>query len=59
MFLTTLKRFPGPYGFLRYRIYAPLRSKNRKRVFLNIYQENAWGDCLSVAGPGLSLEATI
>jgi len=58
VFISTLKRIPGLYEFLRYRIYAPLQSKNRKRVFLKIYQENAWGDRSSVSGPGSSLEAT-
>ena len=58
MVISTLKRIPVLYEFLRYRIYAPLRSKNRKRIFLRIYQENAWGDPSSVSGPGSSLEAT-
>ena len=58
MLISTLKRIPSLYEFLRYRIYAPLQSKNRKRVFLKIYQENAWGDRSSVSGPGSSLEAT-
>lgn len=58
MLKSTLKRVPGLYEFLRYRIYAPLQSKNRNRVFLKIYEENAWGDRTSVSGPGSSLEAT-
>ncbi|HEY0282312.1 MAG TPA: class I SAM-dependent methyltransferase [Rhizomicrobium sp.] len=58
LFFSAIKRIPGLYEFLRYRVYAPLQSKNRKRVFLKIYRENAWGDRSSVSGPGSSLETT-
>lgn len=58
MFLSAIKRIPGLYEFLRYRVYGPLRSKSRKQVFLKIYRENLWGDKSSVSGPGSSLEMT-
>lgn len=58
MFISALKRIPGLYEFLRYRIYGRLRSQSRERVFLKIYQDNYWGDASSVSGPGSSLEDT-
>ena len=58
MILSLLKRFPGLYEFLRYRVYGRLRSQNREQVFQKIYEQNAWGDRASVSGPGSSLDTT-
>jgi len=56
--LGILKRYPSLYAFLRYEIYARLRSFNREQVFLQIYESNLWDGLSSVSGPGSSLEST-
>lgn len=56
--LKLLKKMPGLYGFLRYGIYARLRSTGRKRIFLNIYRTRGWDDQASLSGPGSSLATT-
>lgn len=56
--LQHIKRHPGLYNFLRYGLYARLRSANRTKVFQQIYERNLWDGELSVSGPGSSLEST-
>ena len=56
--LRSLKKHPALYEFLRYDIYARIRSIDREHVFLKVYENNYWdGDC-SISGPGSSLEST-
>jgi hypothetical protein len=56
--LQQLKRHPRLYNFLRYGLYARLRSANRAKVFEQIYEKNLWDGEQSVSGPGSSLEST-
>lgn len=56
--MRTLKRHPALYRFLRYEVYARLRSLNRDKVFLKIYQDNAWDGTASVSGPGSTSDST-
>jgi hypothetical protein len=56
--LRSLKKHPAVYEFLRYGIFARIRSINREQVFLNIYEDNYWDGNISVSGPGSSLEST-
>lgn len=56
--LQYLKRHDGLYRFLRYGLYARLRSANRSKVFQQIYEQNLWDGEISVSGPGSSLEST-
>lgn len=58
MLLQWIKRNPALYGFLRYEVYAPIRSALRSRVFGGIYEKNAWDGDFSVSGPGSSLHTT-
>jgi hypothetical protein len=57
--LASLKRHPALYKFLKFRIYERIRSVNRERIFLNIYENNLWEGDSSVSGPGSSLESTL
>jgi SAM-dependent methyltransferase len=56
--LYVLKQYPALYEFLRYDIYARLRSIDREHVFLKIYENNYWDGVRSISGPGSSLEST-
>jgi hypothetical protein len=56
--LRSLKKHPAIYEFLRYEIFARIRSINRERIFLRIYEDNYWDGDVSVSGPGSSLEST-
>jgi hypothetical protein len=58
LLLQHIKRHPSLYNFLRYGLYARLRSVNRSKVFHQIYEKNLWDGELSVSGPGSSLEST-
>jgi hypothetical protein len=57
-FLRSLKKHPALYEFLRYDIYARIRSLDRERVFSKIYEDNYWDGNCSISGPGSSLECT-
>jgi hypothetical protein len=56
--LRSLKKHPALYEFLRYDIYAPIRSINREHIFSKIYANNYWDGDSSISGPGSSLEST-
>jgi hypothetical protein len=56
--LRSLKKHPALYEFLRYDIYARIRSIDREHVFLKIYKDNYWDGANSISGPGSSLEST-
>lgn len=56
--VAVIKRHPGLYRLLRYGVYARLRSANRNRIFLDIYEKNYWDEISSLSGPGSSLEFT-
>ena len=56
--LRSLKNHPALYEFLRYDIYARIRSIDREHVFLKIYEDNYWDGVNSISGPGSSLEST-
>jgi hypothetical protein len=56
--LRSLKKHPAVYEFLRYGIFARIRSINREHVFLKIYEDNYWEGDISVSGPGSSLKST-
>ena len=56
--LRSLKKHPALYEFLRYDIYARIRSIDREHVFLKIYEDNYWDGVNSISGPGSSLEYT-
>ncbi len=56
--LRSLKKHPALYEFLRYEIYARIRSIDREHVFLKIYKDNYWDGVNSISGPGSSLEST-
>lgn len=53
-----VKSHPGLYEFLRYGLYAPFRSRQRRKIFRKIYETNAWGNDFSVSGPGSSWKST-
>jgi hypothetical protein len=53
-----LKQHPSLYDLIRHRIYARIRSSNRRRIFSNIYQSNSWDGEESRSGIGSSLAAT-
>jgi hypothetical protein len=53
-----LKKHPVLYEFLRYDIYARIRSIDREHVFLKVYENNYWDGVCSISGPGSSLEST-
>jgi hypothetical protein len=56
--LRSLKKHPALYEFLRYAIYARIRSINREHLFLKIYENNYWDGDISISGPGSSLKST-
>ena len=56
--LRVLKRYPALYAFLRYDIYARIRSIDREHVFSKIYENNYWDGVSSISGPGSSFEST-
>jgi len=56
--LRSLKKYPALYEFLRYDIYARIRSITREQLFLKIYEDNYWDGVSSISGPGSSLEST-
>ena len=56
--LRSLKKHPALYEFLRYDIYARIRSINREHVFSKIYENNYWDGISSISGPGSSVEST-
>jgi len=58
LLLGFVKKYPALYEFLRYELYARVRSVNRKQLFLNAYNDNLWDHNFTVSGPGSSLEAT-
>ena len=53
-----LKKYPAAYRFLRFGLYARLKSASRERIFRDAYQKNLWNDAASVSGPGSNLVAT-
>jgi SAM-dependent methyltransferase len=56
--LRFLKKHLVLYEFLRYDIYARIRSIDREHVFLKVYENNYWDGDGSISGPGSSLEST-
>ena len=56
--LSSLKKHPSLYEFLRYDIYARMRSINREHIFFKIYEDNYWDGDISMSGPGSSLQCT-
>jgi hypothetical protein len=58
LLLRVLKMCPALYAFLRYDIYARIRSIDREHVFTKIYGKNYWDGVSSISGPGSSLEST-
>ena len=53
-----LKQYPIVYDFLRHQLYSRVRSFNRRKIFLDAYQNNLWDGEATYSGIGSSLEAT-
>ena len=56
--LDIIKRSPVVYQFVRYNLFARIRSRNRRNIFEDIYKKNSWDGESSISGPGSSLAAT-
>lgn len=56
--INVLKRHPNLYRFLRFGIYARLKSVSREKIFRSAYEKNLWNDTASASGPGSNLLAT-
>jgi hypothetical protein len=53
-----IKKYPALYEFLRFGVYARVRSASREKIFRDAYEKNLWNDKASASGPGSNLQAT-